>query len=72
MVQYITRRLLNMLITLALISIISFAIIQLPPGDYLTSYIAQLRAAGEEVNEELIESLRMQLAPPAAAWHAAG
>ena len=60
MVQYITRRLLNMLITLALISIISFAIIQLPPGDYLTSYIAQLRAAGEEVNEELIESLRMQ------------
>ena len=60
MAQYITRRLLNMLITLALISIISFAIIQLPPGDYLTSYIAQLRAAGEEVNEELIESLRMQ------------
>ena len=60
MAQYITRRLLNMLITLAFISIISFAIIQLPPGDYLTSYIAQLRAAGEEVNEELIESLRMQ------------
>ena len=37
MAQYITRRLLNMLITLAFISIISFAIIQLPPGDYLTS-----------------------------------
>ena len=60
MAQYITRRLLNMLITLAFISITSFAIIQLPPGDYLTSYIAQLRAAGEEVNEELIESLRLQ------------
>ena len=60
MAQYITRRLLNMVITLAFISVISFAIIQLPPGDYLTSYIKQLRAAGEEVNEELIESLRMQ------------
>jgi len=45
MAQYISRRLLNMMITLAFISVISFAIIQLPPGDYLTSYIAQLRAA---------------------------
>lgn len=35
----------------------SFIIIQLPPGDFLTSYIAQLRASGTDVSEETIQSL---------------
>jgi peptide/nickel transport system permease protein len=58
MLTYITRRLLIMIPTLFIISIISFIIIQLPPGDYLTTYVANLAQAGEEVNEAVIESLR--------------
>ena len=40
MLSYIIRRLLMMIPTLIAISIISFAIIQLPPGDFLTSYVS--------------------------------
>jgi len=47
-----------MIPTLAIISLISFAIIQLPPGDYLTSYIAALAETGETVDEERIATLR--------------
>lgn len=44
MLEYIIRRILLAIPTLILISIISFVVIQLPPGDFLTSYIAQIRA----------------------------
>jgi peptide/nickel transport system permease protein len=47
-----------MIPTLFLISVISFTALQLPPGDYLTSYAAQLSAAGESVDQEAINSLR--------------
>lgn len=57
MLFYIMRRILYMIPTLLIISIISFIIIQLPPGDYLTSYIAHLREQGEIVDEALIASL---------------
>jgi len=56
----IARRLLWMIPTLLIISIISFAIIQLPPGDYLTSYIAALSETGETVDEEQIAALKKQ------------
>jgi len=58
MLRYIGRRVLIMIPTLILISIVSFAILQLPPGDYLTSYAAQLREMGEQVDDEALESLR--------------
>jgi peptide/nickel transport system permease protein len=45
---------------LVVMSIISFIIIQLPPGDYLTTYILQLEASGEEFNEAEIARLRAQ------------
>ncbi len=54
----ILRRLLWMIPTLVVISIISFAIIQLPPGDYLTSYIAALGETGETVDAAEVEALR--------------
>jgi len=47
-----------MIPTLIVISVISFIVIQLPPGDYLTSYVMQLRSQGEYVQEEQIEVLR--------------
>ena len=60
MVGYILRRLLIALGTVWVISVIAFAIIQLPPGDYVTSYIAQLMATGTLVTQEEAENLRIQ------------
>jgi len=58
MLHYTLRRLLAMIPTLLVISALVFAIIQAPPGDYLESYIAELQAAGETVDEEKIAFLR--------------
>ena len=58
MLGYILRRIGVMIPTLFVISVISFIVIQLPPGDYLTSYVMQLRQQGEYVQDEQIEVLR--------------
>ena len=60
MAGYILRRLLVAMGTVWVISVISFTIIQLPPGDYVTSYIAQLMATGTLVTQEEAENLRIQ------------
>ena len=57
MLSYLSRRLVNMVITLVLISIASFVVIQLPPGDFLTSYVAQLKQRGEIIDEAAIQAL---------------
>jgi peptide/nickel transport system permease protein len=49
-----------MIPTLLAISMIVFIIIELPPGDYLESYIAELQAQGENVDIQQIEYLREQ------------
>ena len=63
---FIGRRLLIMVPTLAIVSVISFTIIQLPPGDFITSYIEKLEQTGEEADLQRIEEIaRMfQLAEP--------
>jgi peptide/nickel transport system permease protein len=58
MLTYVVRRLLLMIPTLIAISFIVFVIIQLPPGDYLESYIAELQAQGESVDPQKIAFLR--------------
>jgi peptide/nickel transport system permease protein len=58
MFGYIVRRVLLMIPTLFVISLIAFAVIQLPPGDFLTSYAAQLRQQGDAFEEAQIEALR--------------
>ncbi len=60
MLGYILRRLLSMIPTLLVISILVFIIIQLPPGDYLESYIAELQSQGESVDEQKIAFLRQE------------
>ena len=60
MVDYLIRRFMNMLLALVVISFLSFVIIQLPPGDFLTSYITRLRAQGEAVSDEMVASLSLQ------------
>ena len=58
MASYIFQRIIYMILLLFVLSIASFAIIQLPPGDYLNTYIANLEARKIPVNEELIEQMR--------------
>ena len=60
MFSYLVQRVLLMIPTLIAISIITFVIIQLPPGDYLSTYIAELQSQGENVDTEKIEALRAQ------------
>jgi peptide/nickel transport system permease protein len=55
--RYVTRRLLYMIPTLAAISVVVFVIIQLPPGDFLTSYIANLQSMGQNVDRSQIAAL---------------
>jgi peptide/nickel transport system permease protein len=55
---YIIRRFIFSLVTIFLVSILSFAIIQLPPGDFVDSYIAQLQATGTPVSQSEAENLR--------------
>lgn len=60
MLTYAIRRFLLALLTIWAISVLSFAIIQLPPGDYVTAYIAQLASSGVDVTPEFAENLRQQ------------
>ncbi|SHF08892.1 peptide/nickel transport system permease protein [Loktanella atrilutea] len=58
MVRYILRRVVTMIPTLILISMLVFIIIELPPGDYFESYVAELQALGEQADLDEIEMLR--------------
>jgi peptide/nickel transport system permease protein len=60
MLQYILRRTLLIIPTLLVISLVTFIVIQLPPGDFLTSYISRLLAQGENVDQSVIDALRAQ------------
>ena len=58
--SYATRRFSYMVLLLLLSSVLSFIIINLPPGDFLTSYIMTLEAGSSESREELAAALRAQ------------
>jgi peptide/nickel transport system permease protein len=60
MLQFIIRRILYMIPTLFLISIVSFIIIQLPPGDYLTSLVATMASTGETVDRAALVALEQR------------
>ncbi len=60
MLAYTLRRILLMIPTLLVISIVTFAIIQLPPGDYLSNQIMELRSQGDTSAIEKAQFLRQQ------------
>lgn len=60
MSNYLVRRLLTMIGTLMVISVLVFVIVQLPPGDFLSNQIAELQSQGEMVPTEKIEFLRAE------------
>jgi peptide/nickel transport system permease protein len=55
--QYIIKRILYMIPTVFVISMVAFAIIQLPPGDYLNSLAASYAAQGDMVDQEMLQAL---------------
>lgn len=60
MVTYILQRIGLALVTIWAISVVSFVIIQLPPGDFVDTYITNLAASGSAVRAEEAQALREQ------------
>jgi peptide/nickel transport system permease protein len=60
MLSYTIRRLLVMIPTLLVISFVTFSIIKLPPGDYLSNQIAELKSQGDNAALEKVDFLRKQ------------
>lgn len=60
MLAFIVRRIIYMIPTLIAISIVAFIVIQLPPGDFLSSYIASLESSGQNVDAAQIAALQRQ------------
>src|SRR5579862_6432011 len=60
MLGYLVHRILIMIPTLIAISIVIFIIINLPPGDYFSTYIAELQSQGEHANVAKIAFLKAQ------------
>ncbi len=60
MFSFLVHRLLIMIVTLLVVSLITFVIVQLPPGDYLSTHVAELEAQGERANLDEIEFLRQE------------
>ena len=58
MIAFIIRRLFYALIMLVLVSFVSFIVIQLPPGDFLTQKIAELQARGDRSAELRVDEYR--------------
>jgi len=58
MLSFFLRRLLYMIVLLIVLSVVVFTIIQLPPGDYATAYIEQMRLQGTELSEEEIANFK--------------
>lgn len=58
MLAFIARRFVYMLVTLVAISVMTFFIIQLPPGDYVTAMVAQLNLQGTTVDPAEMAALR--------------
>ena len=60
MLRYLVHRILIMIPTLVAISIVIFTIINLPPGDYFSTYIAELQSSGEAADLAKINFLKAQ------------
>jgi peptide/nickel transport system permease protein len=60
MTAFILRRLLAMIPTLLLVSFLTFVIIELPPGDFMTSLAANVGTSGSSMDEATVENLRRQ------------
>jgi peptide/nickel transport system permease protein len=68
MIRFLLRRALTIAVTLLIISALVFFIIKLPPGDFLTNQIAELRAQGEAASAAKAEFLIKQYGLDRPVW----
>lgn len=68
MIQFVLYRLWVMIPTLFFVSMVTFVLIQLPPGDYLTTYLAGLSMSGEAASLEKVDVLREQYGLDKPVW----
>ena len=61
MLAYAARRLLAMMAMLVLISIVAFVVIQLPPGDFLTTLVAGMEQGGAAIDQAHLDYLQRAL-----------
>ena len=67
MTRFLLQRLLLLPLLLFVFSVTVFAIIQAPPGDFLTAYTATLASSGSSIGAEQLEALRRRVRPRPAA-----
>ncbi|WP_226781582.1 ABC transporter permease [Oceaniglobus trochenteri] len=60
LLRYFIRRLLWMIPFLFVVSIVVFALIQAPPGDFLTTYVAKMAESNEGIDQATLERMREQ------------
>lgn len=60
MLTYLARRLLLAVFTCLFISVATFGIIHLPPGDYVSTYVAEMSSSGSTMTDEQADALRHQ------------
>ncbi|HUV14848.1 MAG TPA: ABC transporter permease [Acidobacteriota bacterium] len=60
MLRFIIKRLLILPLLLLLFTIIVFVMVQAPPGDFLTSYVAMLASSGSSMDAAQVEALKQQ------------
>ena len=60
MIRYVLKRIIYMVTIMLLVSVVGFVIIQLPPGDYVSSYLARMESAGTSIvaSAEMVDALR--------------
>ena len=72
MASYIGRRLFYMVLLMIMLSFVAFAVIQLPPGDWIDNFIYYMERFGVTLDESAIESLNKQWREQAAGCQPAG
>lgn len=60
MIAYIMKRLVGMIPTFMIISMITFVIVQLPPGDFVTSAQAEIASSGGGMDASAVEAMRIR------------
>src|SRR5262245_30518720 len=69
MIGYLVRRILTMILTLLFISALVFTIIKLPPGDFISNQIEELRSQGDEASAAKADMLRAEYGLDKPAWY---
>ena len=62
MLKYVSRRFVIIIPLLLLISVVSFVIIQLPPGDYVDTYVQNLARSGARLDQSIVDAMKRRYA----------